>query len=359
MIDRMCNGITGKQVADSPSKEVPGHMTTFEVEHTIRLRAAVNEWISEKFPKYRKYLSHSQPEYLPLDNVWSVTFGTKNINGHSVELGQVLVNRDGHIVSHVATLDIEAKIETLLINSRSVNNTEILKGNLYDFRLGDGIKGARALRDGEIDLLLTDPPYGISKSYTCEKQIPRRLRKDGRDFIMPKGNFGEWDKPINPCEWLNVVLPKVGGWAVSFCAQAQIGEYVECLSDHKFSAVGTLVWQKTNPVPFNHRFKPINAWEALVCGKRPGTKFNGRVVHNVFLYKSPSPQQRIHPTQKPLDLIREFVSLFSDEGDFIYDPFGGAGTTLIAASSQRRRVLSYEVNAEIFNDACARIQECL
>jgi len=96
-----------------------------------------------------------------------------------------------------------------------------LKGNLYDFRLGDGIKGASALRDGEIDLLLTDPPYGISKSYTCEKQIPRRLRKDGRDFIMPKGNFGEWDKPVKPYEWLNAVLPKVGGWAVSFCAQAQ------------------------------------------------------------------------------------------------------------------------------------------
>ena len=321
------------------------------------MRAAVNEWISRQFPTYRKYLSHNQPEYLSSSDSWSVTFGTKNINGHSVELGTVLLNRDGHIVSRVDISKIERQIEALLADSDIGTTSEQLSGDNYDFRLGDGIAGAGSLQDGEIDLLLTDPPYGISKSYTCEKQIPRRLRKDGRDFIMPKGNFGEWDKPISPQAWLDAVLPKVGGWAISFCAQAQIGEYVECLSDHKFNAVGTLVWQKTNPVPFNHKYKPINAWEAIVCGKRPGTKFNGRVIHNVFLYKSPSPQQRVHPTQKPLDLMRKFISLFSDEGDFVYDPFGGGGTTLIAASTQSRRVLSYEADKEIFNAACQRIRD--
>ena len=229
------------------------------------------------------------------------------------------------------------------------------RGAFYDFRLGDGVEGAQSLQDGQIDLLLTDPPYGISKSYTCERQVPRRLRKDGRDFIMPKGNFGKWDRAIDPSDWLDPILPKVGGWAVTFCAQAQIGQYVECLSDHKFVAVGTIVWQKTNPVPFNHKYKPINAWEALVCGKRPGTKFNGRVVHNVFRRKSPSPQQRIHPTQKPLELMREFVALFSDEGDFVYDPFAGAATTLIAAHTQRRRALSFEADPTIFEAACNRI----
>ena len=330
---------------------------SLSVDRTIQLRAAVNEWISEAFPEHRKYLSHNQPQYSSKEQAWSVALGTKNVNGHTVKLGRILVNDDGRIVCHDEVSRIRSEIDSLLVAEKSHRATERLTGELYEFRLGDGVAGASALRDGEVDLLLTDPPYGISKPYTCEKQIPRRLRKDGRDFIMPKGNFGAWDQVVDPGMWLDAVLPKVGGWAVSFCAQSQIGEYVECLSDHKFSAVGTLVWQKTNPVPFNHKYKPINAWEALVCGKRPGTKFNGRVVHNVFVYKSPSPQQRIHPTQKPLHLMQEFISLFTDEGDFVYDPFGGAGTTLIAANSQRRRVLSYEADANIFAAACARINK--
>ena len=231
-----------------------------------------------------------------------------------------------------------------------------LHGKSYDFRFGDGIAGSAQLEDGSVDLLLTDPPYSISNPYTCEGQVPRRLRKNGRDFIMPKGHFGQWDYGFSPAEWTSVVLPKVRGWAVFFCAQEQIGEYSEILREHKFVAVGTLVWQKTNPVPFNHAYKPINAWEALVVGKRSGTKFNGHVVHNVFLHKSPSPQERIHPTQKPLGLISEFMELFSSQGDLVLDPFAGSGTTVAAAIELQRRVLAFENDAELFQAASKRIE---
>ncbi len=325
-------------------------------EDALRLRAAVNEWVSATFPSHRKYLSHTRPEYSESDRAWSVSLDAKSAGGRRVALGCLLLDDDGTVVRGLRPSRVVRELEALLADAGAgAEPLDRLAGPLYDFRLGDGVAGARELRDGEIDLLLTDPPYGISKSYICEQQVPRRLRKDGRDFIMPRGNFGDWDKPVGPRDWLEPVLPKVGGWAVTFCAQARIGEYVECLADHKFVAVGAMVWQKTNPVPFNHKHKPINAWEALVCGKRPGTKFNGNVVHNVFRHKSPSPRQRIHPTQKPLGLMREFVALFSDAGDLVYDPFGGGGTTLIAACAQHRRALSFEAAPAIFKAACERI----
>lgn len=224
-------------------------------------------------------------------------------------------------------------------------------------RFGDGIAGSKRLPDLSVDLLLTDPPYGISSPYTCEKQIPRRIRKDGSDFIMPSGDFGEWDHGFDPGEWTSAVLPKVGGWAVIFCAQAQIGEYSGILARHRFNAVGTLVWHKTNPVPFNHRYKMVNAWEAAVVGKRPGTKFNGKTVHNVFTHKSPSPQHRIHPTQKPLGLIKELVGLFSDAGDTVLDPFAGSGTTVVAAREMNRKAVAYENNREHYEAAAARLAD--
>ena len=230
------------------------------------------------------------------------------------------------------------------------------RGRFHDFRFGDGLAGAMALADKSVDLLLTDPPYGISAPYICESQVPRRLRKDGRDFIMPKGHFGPWDdRFLPPDRWATAVLPKVRGWAVVFCAQTQIGDYTTILKDQKFVAVGAMVWQKTNPVPFNHTHKPINAWEAIVVGKRPGTKFNGHVVHNVFKCKSPSPQSRIHPTQKPLQLISHFVKLFSNPGDMVLDPFAGSATTVIAAAQLGRRVLAFENDPDTFHAAASRV----
>ena len=321
----------------------------------IELRATINEWISINFPVHRKYLSHLPPKYQKKDGTWSIIIVSKNINDTTVTLGDLLI-RDNVVIKQPEQLSIIQTIESIKDSKSSViQDVQPLLGDSYEFRFGDGIKGAKDLDDRQIDLLLTDPPYGISKPYICEKQVPRRLRKDGTDFIMPKGNFGEWDKEIEPSEWLDIVLPKVGGWAVSFCSHSQIGEYLSIFSNHKLVAVGTMVWCKTNPVPFNHKFKPINAWEAIVIGKRPGTKFNGKMIHNVFRYKSPSPQQRIHPTQKPLELIEHFVDLFSDNQDLIFDPFAGSGTTLIAAGRKDRKVVCYENDIEVYQSACHRI----
>ncbi len=334
-------------------------MNTLTTAQKIKIKAAANEWVSRNLPTERKLIIHSAPEYDSVSQTWNIGLTTKARNGRQCAVGNLVLDGDACIVSAQTPEGISARISELLEGTQEqfeIFQDTVLDGEGYEFWLDDGVECAKLLADRSIDLLLTDPPYGISNPYTCEDQVPRRLRKNGTDFIMPKGDFGDWDRAIDPGEWTDIVLPKVGGWAVIFCAQAQIGEYSNALRSHKFNSVGTLVWHKTNPVPFNHKYKPINAWEALVVGKRPGTKFNGSVVHNVFQCKSPSPQQRIHPTQKPLPLIEEFVQLFSNEGDLVFDPFAGSATTVIAAKRHKRRSLAYEKAPEIFDLACARIR---
>lgn len=334
-------------------------MNALSAKDKIRIRAAVNEWVSSSFPEHRRHLRHWEPKYCGTSHAWSVVLGAKGPDGHPVRLGEILVSDDAEILETESVGSITVRLERLLgaahQGGRGAPAELRVRGGV--FRLGDGVTGSQSLADREIDLLLTDPPYGISKAYTCEKQVPRRLRKDGRDFIMPRGSFGDWDVQVEPRDWLEPVLPKVGGWFVSFCAQAQIGEYQRILSEHRFNSIGAMVWQKTNPVPFNHRFKPINAWEAIVIGKRPGTKFHGAVVHNVFRCKSPSPQTRVHPTQKPLGLMEDFIGMFSAAGALVYDPFSGSGTTVMAAARLKRRCIGYERDEEIFIRACERLEE--
>jgi DNA modification methylase len=321
---------------------------------TLALRAAVNDWIGRSFPAHRSQLAHNQPTYRADVGAWAVELVTKRNGAPSRALGTVLISETATII---ATPDPDSVLGGLAavreINQRPA--TDHVSGHGWALHLGDGIAAASALPDASVDLLLTDPPYGISRRYTCENQIPRRLRRDGTDFIMPRGHFGDWDKSVDPQAWTDAVLPKVSGWAVTFCAQAQIGTYCDLFTAAGFVAVGPMVWQKTNPVPFNHQYKPINAWEAIVVGKRPGAPFNGRLVHNVFVHKSPSPQQRIHPTQKPLPLIAEFVDLFSSPGGSVLDPFAGSATTVVAARDARRTVVGYEADPAIFAAAADRL----
>lgn len=197
------------------------------------------------------------------------------------------------------------------------------------------------LANMQFDMLLSDPPYNISKSYICEKQISYRSRRGGGKFIMPKGNFGEWDHGFSK-KWASLILPRIKNWVLFFCDQKEIGTYCNMLVEQKFVGVGSIVWHKTNPVPFNHKFKLLNAWEGGVVAKRPSKKFYGKSVHNVFTYKSPSPHERKHPTQKPLKLIEEFIKLFTKEGDVILDPFAGSGTTGIACKNTGRNYILIE-----------------
>lgn len=321
----------------------------------IEVKAAVNDWMSANLGEIRTALALGKPSRVGPSR-WSVPLVVKR--GRSIRnVGEVLLDDRLEVIlapqgKALAQAVHQATKHGVAIMERNVRWSPGDSGLFY----GDGIAGAASLADKSVDLLLTDPPYSISNAYTCEKQIPRRLRTNGGDFIMPKGDFGTWDRDFNPKSWTDVIVPKVRGWAVIFCAQAQIGEYVEILKSHGFNAVGTIVWHKTNPVPFNTRFKPVNAWEAGVIGKRPGTKFHGRgTVHNVFTYKSPSPQNRIHPTQKPLGLFRELTQLFSQPGDLILDPFAGSATTACAALELRRKVIAFESDERHYMAACERL----
>ena len=299
-------------------------------------------------------MSLDTPRFNQKNNLWIINLIAKQFNNAS--LGKILINKDKVVIKH-------PKIKTLVyhinkLNSNITKKTKPIKNtSKYGLFYGDGIKACVKIKDNSISLLLTDPPYGISSPYNCEKQIPRRMRNNGSDFIMPKGEFGKWDYGFKPTEWTDIVLPKIKGWVVIFCAQAQIKEYTDILLSHKFNSVGTLVWHKTNPVPFNHRFKPINAWEAAVIGKRPGTKFNGKSVHNVFTYKSPSPQHRIHPTQKPVELFERLIELFSDKRDTVFDPFTGSCTTGVASTNLSRKFIAYENNQGYHKLAETRLKE--
>jgi DNA modification methylase len=212
----------------------------------------------------------------------------------------------------------------------------------------DCLTGLEHIPDMSVDLVLTDPPYGISKELNCKG---KRLGSTAKlDF-----NFGEWDTFSK--EWFHVATKKTKGWMMSFCAKKDVGFFIDTLEKSGFIAVDVLVWQKPDPVPLNAKSRFLNAWEAVVIGKRPGSTWNSTYEHNIIKCQAPKGKNRFHPTQKPVELIKKLIELSTNEGDLVLDPFMGSGTTAVACIESKRNYIGFELSKNYHKLATARIKE--
>lgn len=199
--------------------------------------------------------------------------------------------------------------------------------------------GMEELPDHSIDLIIADPPYGISRDLNCKNQKLGSTAKLNFDF-------GEWDKFDK--EWFEIAINKTKGWIITFCAKKDIGYYWDILEINKFVAIDSLAWVKPDPVPLNAKSKFLNAWEPIVVGKRPGAYWGSKYFPNILKYQAPKNKTRIHPTQKPLELIKKLIELTTKENDIVLDPFMGSGTTAVACKELNRRYIGFEISNEYY-----------
>jgi DNA modification methylase len=226
-------------------------------------------------------------------------------------------------------------------------NNNTLKDWTNTIQCMDCLEGLKQLPDNSIDLLMADPPYGISKKLNCKG---KRLGTSAKlDF-----EFGEWDK-FNE-EWIKISIPKVKGWFISFCAKKDLGTYWNALEQDGFIAIDALVWQKPDPLPLNAKSRFLNAWEVAIIGKKPGATWNSTYQHNILKYQAPKGKNRFHPTQKPIELIKQLIELTTNKNDLVVDPFMGSGTTAAASKMLGRNYIGFEVDKEYCRKAIERVE---
>lgn len=83
----------------------------------------------------------------------------------------------------------------------------------------------------------------------------------------------------------------------------------------------------------------------------------GRMIKNWFEWKRDNAKEypKVHPTQKPVNLLKELISIFTDEGDVVIDPCAGSGTTLRAAYEMGRHSFGFEIEKDFYNKAQEKI----
>ncbi|MDQ3125187.1 MAG: site-specific DNA-methyltransferase [Pseudomonadota bacterium] len=179
------------------------------------------------------------------------------------------------------------------------------------------------------DWLVTDPPYGIGWRTPESRTRP----KSGMRVV------GD-DEPFDPCYLLGLSLPSVIFGANHF-------------ADKLPPAPGWIVWDKRHGMPSNDQSDAELAWTNVLGSVRTiRYTWNG----GGSLLAENGPARAIHPTQKPVSLMRSVLEMVKARG-VILDPYAGTGTTIRAAKDLGLRAVGIEIEERYCEIAARRLQQ--
>jgi len=219
--------------------------------------------------------------------------------------------------------------------------------------LDDCFSYLQKIEDNSIDLILTDPPYDISKKSGFSSG---KLSKFNQISI----DFGYWDTEIDLDKLFKEyyrVLRK-GGTLVIFYDIWKSAMIKEFAIKYKFKQPRIGQWLKNNPVPVNSKTNYLsNCSEyffTFVKDKNP--TFNSEYDNGIYNFPLCHGKERLeHPTQKPLGLIKNLVLKHSKDGDLVLDTFSGTGTTAIACIETGRKYICIERDDKYYQLSKLRI----
>jgi site-specific DNA-methyltransferase (adenine-specific) len=195
-------------------------------------------------------------------------------------------------------------------------------------------------------LALTDPPYS-ARTHNGARTLagggdPRKL--------IHFAPFSEEDlrRVVVEC---GRICPR---WTLTFCDWRHIGA-LDVLPPPGLSFDCFGIWNKPNGAPAFDGRGPVPGWEALAILHRSGLtrRWNGGGRRGVFTCNV---EHGEHPTTKPQTLLRELVTLFSEPGDLVVDPFCGGGSVGVAALATGRRALLVEQEEHWCEVAARRLE---
>jgi len=200
---------------------------------------------------------------------------------------------------------------------------------------GDCTKIMRAFRSSSVDFVLTDPPYLLNYS-----------SRDGRTVIND-GN-DTWLKPAFAEVYR---LLRRDCFCASFYSWNRVDKFLAAWREAGFCAVGHLVFVKE--YASRERFLKYHHECAYLLAKGNPPK-PARTIPDVVSWKYTG--NGLHPTQKPVCVLKPLIESFSCPGGVVMDPFCGSGSTLVAARESGRRYIGIELSEMYFQLARTRLR---
>jgi site-specific DNA-methyltransferase (adenine-specific) len=233
----------------------------------------------------------------------------------------------------------------------------------------DAITGLQRIPDGSIDLILTDPPYGLGKDYGNDSD-----KQEAADYLA-------WTE-----RWIDAALPKLKptGSLYIFLTWRYSPEIFVMLKQ-RMTMINEIIWDRRVPsmggstrsfssvhdtiglfvksknyyfdldavrIPYDAATKKARSRSIFVGAKWLELGYNPKDLWSVSRLHKEDVERVEHPTQKPLEIIQRMLLASCPENGVVLDPFMGSGTTAIAARRCGRQFVGFELNP----DYCAIIE---
>jgi len=220
---------------------------------------------------------------------------------------------------------------------------------------GDCLEKMQDIESGSVDMILTDPPYELSKS-----KGGGMAGVDGREYLQEIAK-ADLINGFNINRFLELSLSlfdkKQKFCIVVTCSNKQIAEYLNWAISKNFQ-YGVGVWHKSNPAPLCN-YKYLNDAEYWIYIKGNKSKILGSYGSKSMVYKSKinkvDKKRFNHPTCKPVEFLSKFIINHTSEAQTVLDPFMGSGSTGIACLNTNRNFIGIELDSDYFDIASKRI----
>lgn len=207
---------------------------------------------------------------------------------------------------------------------------------------GDALAVLAGMEDMSVDAVITDPPF--------DARTHSMARSNRADMLGQRALSGSSSVRFESIDHDGqlALFAEMGrasrSWVVSNAATDTAFRFQVEQPPPGLRLLRVGAWVKTNPMPIISADRPAMGWEPIVYLHRDDVKPTWNGGGRAGNYVMPTSQGSGHPTQKPLDMVRDFVQRFTNPGDLILDPFAGTGTTLRAAVDEGRRAVGVEAD---------------
>ncbi len=214
-------------------------------------------------------------------------------------------------------------------------------------------------------LIIADIPYNLgNNAYASNPSWYEGGDNKNGESVLANKEFFDTDKDFRISEFLHFCTkmlrpePKDKGAApcmIVFCEFEQQFEIITKAKEYGLKNYINLVFRKNfsaQVLKANMRIVGNCEYAVLLYrDKLPKFNNNGKMIMNCIDWTKDTKTEKIHPTQKPVELLEKLIKIFTDEGEVVIDPCAGSGSSLIAASNCGRKAYGFEIKKGFFKDA--------
>jgi site-specific DNA-methyltransferase (adenine-specific) len=200
--------------------------------------------------------------------------------------------------------------------------------------------GTKRIANNSVDLVVTDPPYGMEFQSNFRKTKHKSIQNDDNlDWL------GEWVKELKR-------VCKDEAHLYIFCSWHHIDQFKQQVGA-LFNVKNILIWEKNNTGMGDLEGDYAPKYEMILFCSNGKKKLNGGRDANIL--KTKRTQNENHPTEKPINLIKYFIEKSSNKGDLVLDTFGGSCGTAIASRQIERNCICFEIEEDYCKVANERL----